>query len=104
MVLRATTPRDEAAAAARKRWHELTAAGAPDLELWREVAMAAVIACDGAQPRPRGVPLFIGDELHLHIPADGWRSRLLWRWLARVQKRERERVPRPMLAEVQRPD
>lgn len=89
MAIRATTPRDEAATAARERWQELTAAGASDTELWRQVAMAAVLACDRAQPRPRHVPLFAGDELHLHIPADGWRSRVVCRYLRVMQGRDR---------------
>jgi len=90
MVLRATSPRDEAASAARDRWHALTAEGVPDgLGLWRDVAMAAVLACDQAQPRPRGVPLFAGDEVHLHIPADSRTARLLYRLLASVQRRQR---------------
>lgn len=90
MVLRATSPRDEAAAAARECWHALTAEGVTGgPELWREVAMAAVDACDRAQPRPRGVPLFAGDEVHLRIPADSLSARLLYRWLRMVQRRER---------------
>jgi hypothetical protein len=91
VTLRATTPRDEAALAARARYVMLRAGGRTpdDLDLWRDVAMAAVLACDHAQPRPRGVPLFLGDQLHLRVNADGCAARLLCRVLARVQRRAR---------------
>jgi hypothetical protein len=54
---------------------------------WREIAMAAVLACDHAQPTRQHVPLFTGEELHLRIPADGWRARLVCRWLRMMQQR-----------------
>jgi hypothetical protein len=91
MAVRATTPRDEAAAAARERWQELTAEGAGDTELWQQVAMAAVLACDHAQPTPRHVPLFVGAQLHLRLPADGWLARPVYRYLRMMQGRQRRR-------------
>ena len=53
------------------------------------VPLGHELACDHAQPRPRGVPLFLGDQLHLRVNADGCAARLLCRWLARVQRRAR---------------
>lgn len=89
MSMHVTTPRDEAGEAVRECWYELTAAGVTGAELWQQVAMAGVLACDRAQPTPRHVPLFVGDELHLRIPADGWRARIVCRYLRVMQDRRR---------------
>lgn len=95
-MLRATSPLDEAATAARDRMLALAGpevrAGEVSGELWREIAAAAVDACDRAQPFPPATPLFTGDELHLRIPADGWRARLLCHWLRAAQRRHRKRA------------